>query len=420
MATQPNSPVQPQYLEADSAKRLKKSREDMSALEKARQARQQAGPGNAGFERFMDMHKEARGAKVLSGKRPGKGWRYTSGPYKGQHPSDANRSAYQMWNRMGEKNRDKFRKKSAGDYAADRERGLEKREDEFTQDLEFDRRRRDMLGQGNGQNIPTNTSGSQTNLPNFDKPGTGTTPVNKPSQPTNTPGTGTTLKDKLSSLAGKVFGGSAEDTPANKPSATPVSRPQPRGMIDGMPAKEAIAKATKRVNKMRNAAPKKSNEEYQRDMQSSRVDLAEKRQKEAERARIDSMRGPASNPAYRERQADAIRKEMDDEKARKDKMMADAQTRGRAERDQNMRADYLTKVVEDKYGSVDKAPLNVGYGVNSKGGQLTPEDLGAPSYDDKIKADRMQATMSGNLSDTGAAAKTPVKKARRSGPRGKR
>jgi hypothetical protein len=171
---------------------------------------------------------------------------------------------------------------------------------------------------------------------------------------------------------------------------------------------------------MRNAAPKKSNEEYQRDMQSSRVDLAEKRQKEAERARIDSMRGPASNPAYRERQADAIRKEMDDEKARKDKMMADAQTRGRAERDQNMRADYLTKVVEDKYGSVDKAPLNVGYGVNSKGGQLTPEDLGAPSYDDKIKADRMQATMSGNLSDTKAAAKTPVKKARRSGPRGKR
>ena len=429
MATQPNSPVQPQYLEAESKKRLRKSREEMSAVEKARQARQQAGPGNAGFERFMDMHKEARGAKVLSGKRPGKGWRYTSGPYKGQHPSDANRSAYQMWDKMGEQNRDKFRKKGAGDYAADRERGLERREDEFNQDLEFDRRRRDMLGQGNGQNIPTNTPGGQTNLPNFNPPGTGTTPTNTPSKPTNTPGTGTTPANTPSQPTNMPVSttGGGNTTPVSSPGgenttpvSSPVQKPQPRGMIDGMPAKKAIDKATKRVNKMRNAAPKKSNEEYQRDMQSSRVDLIEKRQKEAERARIDSMRGPASNPAYRERQADAIRAEYRAENARKDKIKQEREVAAETARNQRMQDDYLSKVITDVYGSVENAPVNVGYGVNSKGGKLTPEDLGAPSYDDYTKAERMKATMSGNLSDTAAAAKTPVTKARRSGPRGKR
>lgn len=404
MSDQQPPVMNPNFMdEADSRKRLRQSRKEMDSMaDKAQKQAEQATPGNRGFERFMDMHKESRGAKRMSGKGK-KGWRYVEGPYKGMTPQQANRIAYKQWSNMSEEQRDAIRPMGKGDYASDRARDLRKREDEFKQDMEFDKRRRNQLGQGDSNTVLTSAPGGRTSRPDFSKPSGGSS-----------------LKDKLSSLAGKVFGGSGEDAQANKPSATPVSRPQPRGMIDGMPAKKAIRQATKRVDRMRDAAPKKSSEEYQRDMQSSRVDLAEKRQKDAERARLDSMRGPASNPEYQKRQADAIRGQMDAEKARKDKAIADAQARGSAARDKNMRSDYLTQTVKDRYGSVDKAPRNVQFGVNEQGGQLTPQDMGAPSYDEKVKADRMSATRSGRLSDTGAAAKTPVKAARRPGPRGKR
>ena len=94
---------------------------------------QPSGPkaGNAGFERFLALHRGSRGGSKMSGRDKKSGFIYTEGPFKGMTEGQADIRANQKFQKMNEAQRDDYRPMNEGDYAKSRERKTQAERDDY-------------------------------------------------------------------------------------------------------------------------------------------------------------------------------------------------------------------------------------------------------------------------------------------------
>ena len=119
-----------------------------------------AGPGNTGFERFLDLHRGSRGGRIQSSKTKG-AFRYTSGKYKGMTKGEVDIMAHRQFQKMSDKQRDQFRPMNEGDFAKARERKHQMARDQHELALEFKKKNQALAGEIADENDPDNAEGAE-------------------------------------------------------------------------------------------------------------------------------------------------------------------------------------------------------------------------------------------------------------------
>ena len=130
-----------------------------------------AGAGNSGFQRFLDLHRGSRGGRIQSSKTKG-AFRYTSGKYKGMTKGEVDIMAHRQFQKMSDKQRDQFRPMNEGDFAKARERKHQMARDQHELALEFKKKNQALAGEIADDNDPDRPEGSRT----WNPPGTESDP----------------------------------------------------------------------------------------------------------------------------------------------------------------------------------------------------------------------------------------------------
>ncbi len=119
-----------------------------------------AGAGNSGFQRFLDLHRGSRGGRIQSSKTKG-AFRYTSGKYKGMTKGEVDIMAHRQFQKMSDKQRDQFRPMNEGDFAKARERKHQMARDQHELALEFKKKNQALAGEIADENDPDSAEGAE-------------------------------------------------------------------------------------------------------------------------------------------------------------------------------------------------------------------------------------------------------------------
>ena len=98
---------------------------------------------NSGFNRFLALHRGARGGRKLSGMDRKTGAVYAKGPYKGQTEGEGDVQAFKTFQGMSDADRDKYRAENKASMEEARARAIQAQRDQYALAREFGQKTRE-------------------------------------------------------------------------------------------------------------------------------------------------------------------------------------------------------------------------------------------------------------------------------------